>query len=40
MSNEVDEFLKIMEEIIPWNEWITLIKPHYFGKELVVLLAT
>jgi IS5 family transposase len=25
-----DEFLKIMEEIIPWSEWVLLIKPFYF----------
>jgi IS5 family transposase len=25
-----EEFLDIMDEIIPWNEWIVLIEPHYF----------
>ena len=25
-----DEFLMIMDEIIPWDEWISIIKPHYF----------
>jgi hypothetical protein len=25
-----DEFLDIMDEIIPWEEWVDLIKPHYF----------
>jgi IS5 family transposase len=25
-----DEFLGIMEEIIPWNEWVSLIQPFYF----------
>ena len=26
-----DEFLEIMNEIIPWEEWVALIKPHYFN---------
>lgn len=25
-----DEFLKIMDEIIPWDEWVEYIKPHYY----------
>ena len=25
-----DEFLEIMNEIIPWDEWVALIKPYYF----------
>jgi len=25
-----EEFLEIMNEIIPWEEWVELIKPHYF----------
>lgn len=25
-----EEFLDIMNEIIPWEEWIALIQPHYF----------
>lgn len=25
-----DEFLAIMNEIIPWQEWVDLIEPHYF----------
>ena len=25
-----EEFLKIMEAIIPWDEWVSLIKPYYF----------
>jgi len=25
-----DEFLKIMDDIIPWDEWVSIIKPHYF----------
>ena len=25
-----DEFLEVMEEIIPWDEWTALVKPHYF----------
>lgn len=24
-----EEFLKVMEEIIPWEEWVELIQPHY-----------
>ena len=24
-----DEFLGIMEDIIPWDEWKSVIKPHY-----------
>ena len=24
-----EEFLEIMDEIIPWEEWISLIVPHY-----------
>jgi len=26
-----EEFLDIMNEIIPWDEWVDLIKPHYFS---------
>jgi len=29
-----DEFLKVMEEIIPWDEWIAFIKPHYFNNKV------
>ena len=25
-----DEFLAIMNEIIPWQEWVNLIAPYYF----------
>ena len=25
-----DEFLAIMNEIIPWQEWVDLIEPFYF----------
>jgi IS5 family transposase len=25
-----EEFLEIMNEIIPWDEWVALIKPYYF----------
>ena len=25
-----DEFLEIMNEIIPWDEWVSHIKPHYY----------
>jgi len=28
-----EEFLKIMEEIIPWEEWIEYIRPHYYKGE-------
>ena len=24
-----EEFLNMMDKIIPWNEWINLIKPYY-----------
>jgi len=24
-----EEFLEIMDEIIPWDEWVGMIKPHY-----------
>lgn len=24
-----EEFLKIMEEIIPWNGWVDVIEPYY-----------
>ena len=24
-----EEFLDIMDEIIPWEEWVSLIVPHY-----------
>ncbi|MGI6699782.1 MAG: IS5 family transposase [Christensenellales bacterium] len=26
-----EQFLDIMEEIIPWDEWIALVEPHYFA---------
>jgi IS5 family transposase len=29
-----DEFLKIMEGIIPWDEWVSLIKPFYFDNKV------
>jgi IS5 family transposase len=25
-----EEFLEIMDEIIPWEEWVALIAPHYY----------
>src|SRR5574344_1179598 len=25
-----DDFLAAMEEIIPWDEWVALIEPHYY----------
>ncbi len=28
-----DEFLEIMNEIIPWEEWVALIKPYYFSRD-------
>ena len=24
-----EKFLKMMDELIPWGEWIELIRPHY-----------
>lgn len=24
-----EEFLKIMDEIIPWDEWVGIIRPYY-----------
>ena len=27
------EFLSQIERIVPWGEWITLIKPHYYKGE-------
>ena len=24
-----EEFLDVMEEIIPWDEWVAIIKPYY-----------
>jgi len=24
-----EEFLEIMDEIIPWEEWVDVIKPYY-----------
>lgn len=26
-----DEFLEIMEEIIPWDEWVAFVEPYYFS---------
>lgn len=26
-----DEFLEMMEELIPWDEWAAVIVPHYYG---------
>ena len=28
-----EQFLDIMEEIIPWDEWVNLVKPHYYAGE-------
>jgi len=28
-----EEFLKIMEEIIPWEEWVACIQPYYYKGE-------
>lgn len=25
-----EDFLDIMEEIIPWDEWVSLVEPHYY----------
>ncbi len=24
-----EEFLEIMDEIIPWDEWVSVIEPYY-----------
>ena len=24
-----EEFLEIMDEVIPWDEWVGVIEPHY-----------
>ncbi|HBU12276.1 MAG TPA: IS5/IS1182 family transposase, partial [Clostridiales bacterium] len=24
-----DEFLEIMEEVIPWDEWTAVVEPYY-----------
>jgi len=30
-----EDFLDIMEEIIPWDEWVSLVEPHFYcGKRL------
>ena len=29
-----DEFLKIMDKIIPWEEWIAFIKPYYYNNKV------
>jgi len=29
-----DEFLKIMDDIIPWEEWVAFIKPIYFDNKV------
>lgn len=26
-----EQFLDVMEEIIPWEEWVNLIEPHYYA---------
>ena len=28
-----DEFLEIMDEIIPWGEWVDIIAPYYPPRE-------
>jgi IS5 family transposase len=28
-----ESFLKMMDEIIPWEEWVELIRPYYFKGE-------
>ena len=28
-----EEFLDSMDEIIPWNDWVALIKPHYYNNK-------
>ena len=32
------EFLAQIERIVPWGEWIALIKPHYYKGERGVAL--
>jgi len=29
-----DEFLEIMDEIIPWEEWVAFVKPYYFNNKV------
>ena len=24
-----EEFLDVMEDIIPWDEWVEFVRPHY-----------
>ena len=31
--NRKKEFLEQMERIIPWSEWIGIIKPYYYAGE-------
>ncbi len=31
-----EEFLEIMEEIIPWDEWVGVIEPYYPKESAVV----
>ena len=27
-----EEFLTMMDQVIPWGEWVGLIEPHYYNK--------
>jgi IS5 family transposase len=29
-----EEFLTMMDQVIPWEEWVGLIRPHYYNKKL------
>ena len=29
-----DDFLELMDEIIPWDEWISIVKPYYFDNKV------
>ena len=29
VKRKQDEFLEIMDEIIPWDEWVGVIEPYY-----------
>lgn len=32
-STRKKEFLAIMEKMIPWSEWVAMVKPHYYKGE-------
>ena len=33
-----EEFLDIMDEVIPWDEWISVIRPYYFIFQMELFL--